>query len=147
MKHHGSLQRCLHLCIVLMAAMAGCRSETRAEIPWKKSYPLALESAIQEGRPILIYWNADWCAICRRIEQESFTRPEIAGAMANFVPVAINVDADKALSAKYGVEALPMLMLLDTRGEVAGQVMGYLNYDDLLALLNNWARSVNRSES
>lgn len=126
--------------------LAGCRPDTRPEIPWKGSFPLALEAAIQVRKPVLVYWNAEWCTICRRIERESFSEPEVAAAIGAFVPVKVDIDRDTALAARYSVDAVPAFMLIDTKGKVRGHILGYKSPAELSAVLGSWAQVV-RSDS
>jgi hypothetical protein len=66
--------------------------------PWGAE---AFRRARQLDRPILLDVGATWCPTCDRMDNESYTRPEIAEYInANFVAVKLDYDARPRLTAK-----------------------------------------------
>ena len=84
---------------------------------------LPLETALQNGRPTLVEFYADWCESCRTmapsIETMQEQHPEID-------LVLLNVDnpAWEAQIKRFGVNGIPHLQLFDGDGESLGQSIG-----------------------
>jgi len=66
--------------------------------PWGAE---AFRRARQLDRPVLLDVGATWCALCDRMDRESYTQTEIAEYInANFVAVKLDYDAQPKLTAK-----------------------------------------------
>ena len=76
---------------------------------------------LASGTPVVVDFWAEWCAPCRQI---SPALEEIAGEMAGQIKLAkINIDENPNTPSKYGVRAIPTLMLFKD-GQVAGTQVG-----------------------
>jgi thiol:disulfide interchange protein DsbD len=67
-----------------------------------------------EGRPLMVYFSADWCATCSRIERRVFPDPRVVEALAGWRLVKIDVtrlDAGReALMKELRVAGPPTMM-------------------------------------
>ena len=61
------------------AAVAGAGSPLKAE-PFSETRLAALQ---QEGRPVFVYFTADWCVTCKVNEKGALNRAEVAKAFAS----------------------------------------------------------------
>ena len=71
-----------------------------------------------ERETVLLDFYADWCVPCRQMD------PAVQGLAARGYPVRkVNIDRNRALAAKYGVDLVPcFVMLVD--GQVVDRVVG-----------------------
>ena len=87
--------------------------------------------AIKEGT-VLVDFFATWCGPCKML---SPLLEEIADENPNISVLKIDVDEVGQLAAKYGIQAIPTLMLFKN-GQRIETRMGYQNKNQLLAFIN-----------
>jgi thiol:disulfide interchange protein len=84
--------------------------------------------AAEEGKQVLVYVTADWCAPCKVIEAEMLPDPEVGDRLnARFVAVKLDYEepAQKAAFLELNVgSGIPAFVVVDPDGEVIGSVIG-----------------------
>jgi thiol:disulfide interchange protein len=97
-------------------------------VRWEESLESAVERARSENKAVLVNFYAEWCVWCKRMESTTLRDGGVATLLTErLVPVSLDVDAEgEQLSAEYGVEALPTVLLLDASGRELGRIPGYL---------------------
>lgn len=88
---------------------------------------------------MLVYFNADWCAICRRVERETFTDLAVAHALEPFVTVKVDIDQQPWLAQRYQIEAVPAYLKIDGKGTAMGHALGYKSPGEMTSLLSDWS--------
>jgi len=109
------------------------------KLRWLTSW-LTFDQAQKKGQDqdqkFLLYFYADWCGYCRKLDKQTFTDPSVAEFInANFIPVRINSDRMPKVAARYGVQGLPDLRFLSADGKNIARWPGYIEADKLLPLL------------
>lgn len=104
---------------------------------WETSLERAAQTAAQSNRLILVHFAASWCAPCKWMDAEVFSRHEVATQIqANYVAVKLDVDQNQALVKKYGVAGLPTDLILTPNGEVVSMAQGRADATQYVARLN-----------
>lgn len=138
----AALLPCL-VAIALLASTAVLPSSASAAEPdapmsstlhW---HPLGEEHVLadREGKPILYFFTADWCAPCHRLKETLFSDPEKASRISrSFVPVEVQdtrvekgenlPEVDEVLQ-RYLVSTIPTLVVALPDGSEVGQYRGY----------------------
>ncbi|MGE5219911.1 MAG: thioredoxin [Chloroflexota bacterium] len=74
------------------------------------------EMVLQSDRPVLVDFWAEWCGPCRALAPTLEAVAQSWGDRAHVVK--LNVDAGPEVAARYGVRAIPTLILFKDGGEV-----------------------------
>lgn len=77
----------------------------------------ALSDALASGRPVLLQFTATWCGPCRRVKPDVQALAREVQGKAEVV--AIDVDAHRAVAAKYKVSGIPCFVAVKDGREVA----------------------------
>ena len=96
-------------------------ASTGAPLVWLSSEREARERGLDQGRPVLVHFDSQWCADCKRMNAETLGDPRVKARAGRFVAVRIDAtnDEDPQVSAalqKYTVINVPTLILLDSSG-------------------------------
>ena len=79
-----------------------------------------LNEAIQKGKPTMVYFTADWCVSCRRLEKNTFgdqsLRDKIDQIQALKVDLTDNSIEDQLLIKKYSIFGPPTILFFDSAG-------------------------------
>ena len=90
-----------------------------------------VKAAIAEGT-VLVDFFATWCGPCKML---SPVLEEVANENPNIAVLKIDVDEVGELAARYGIQAIPTLMLFKNGQRVETRT-GYQNKNQLLAFIN-----------
>jgi thioredoxin-related protein len=82
--------------------------------------------ATKVEQPVVLVFGASWCTWCHKLETDTLTDPKVATVAGQFVWVKIDIDRDHELAARYGVEGVPVTVVLDKQGRVLGKTAGHM---------------------
>ena len=119
-------------CMVLVDLSTTSASD---EIKWH-AYKEGLALAKQEGKKIFVHFYADWCAYCKKMENETLKNPAVIDYLnQNFIPVRVNSDKDRDLARNYYIRGLPSTWFVSETGEKISSLPGYISAEMLLNAL------------
>jgi|GEM_PF-6704977 len=120
---------------IILASLILATSVFAEKTEWLDHYDQALSNAKETSRPIFIDCFADWCLWCHRLEDEVYTDPAFEKFIQGFVPLRIDVE-DQAegakLAARYGVDSLPALLIVDSDGKLLDRIGGFQPAKELI---------------
>lgn len=80
-----------------------------------------LEKAIQEGRPVIIDFKADWCLACKELELYTFSDPNVLNLGEQFIWLSFDATSSSEklteLQRRYDIGGLPYVVFYNIRGE------------------------------
>lgn len=92
----------------------------------------ALTTAKGLNRPVVLYFSADWCVSCRKLEKRVFTQASVQSALEPYEPIKVDITSydknSRELMRRYQVYAPPVLIQLDgdnqqdTKERLVGEV-------------------------
>src|SRR5471032_1502257 len=86
--------------------------------------------ALKSTTTVLVDFWAEWCGPCKMIAP---VLDELAEEYSGKIRIGkVNIDNESSLASKYGVRAIPTLLLFQN-GEVAEQIVGLRSKRDLKA--------------
>ncbi len=144
--HHGGAMTRVRktlgvlLCVAAVYLTVGTQASVRAsELNWIHNLDEGLALAKQEGKPVLIDFWAEWCAICKEIDHYTLRNPAVEEALKRFVTIKIdltnpNTETNQAIMQKYSIPGLPLIVFYDTRGTLLEnkKITGFINTKDFL---------------
>jgi len=89
------------------------------------------DDAIKEGL-VLVDFFATWCGPCKML---SPVLEQLSEENHNVLVLKIDVDEVGPLAARFGIQAIPTLILFKD-GQQVDKRMGYQNMNQLLAFIN-----------
>jgi thioredoxin 1 len=92
------------------------------------------DQAVADGITVLDFW-AGWCGPCRAMAPQF---EKAADLRPNYRFAKLNVDAEAALAARYGVRSIPTLMVLRDGQPVAAQA-GVIGAEQLVEAVDRIA--------
>jgi thiol:disulfide interchange protein len=109
----------------ILASAVAAEKQT-AGINWLDNLDKGLALAKTSNKPVMVDFYADWCGWCKKLDKTTYSDPRVIDGSAGFVCVKVNTDtADGKYSTKYGVQGLPTIVFLSSKGEVLDKVVGY----------------------
>lgn len=94
------------------------------------------------GKKILLDFSAQWCAVCKELDEKTFSNEAVKAKMSEFVliqaDVTQNTQEQKELSKKYGVFGPPVIIFFDKNLEVikSKTIVGFIPPDEFLKHLD-----------
>lgn len=108
---------------------------------WLRDFEAAKKMALATNKLVLVDFWASWCGPCKKMDSESWSKDEIKQLMNAYVPVQIDIDANKSLARKYNVRGIPYIFILDGNGKIVYESMSYKTKNQVIELLNEYALS------
>jgi len=133
--------------IVLLAALlllncTGETGETTARgINWIKDYRQGLAHAQESGKPMMLFFTADWCPPCLEMKKNVFSDARVIEASLELVNIYIDVDKDRRTLTEYRVRVIPEIFFLTSRGETVVKIVGPRGVSDLVEQMRSVTRA------
>jgi thiol-disulfide isomerase/thioredoxin len=103
---------------------------------WITDFKMAQSLAKNSNKLILVDFWATWCGPCKQMDMEVWSTEEASSIKKNFIPVKIDIDAERSLAIQYGVRSIRMLILMDYKGENIYSYTGYKGKADLINFIS-----------
>jgi thiol:disulfide interchange protein len=120
----------------LIAAAVGCGGgspeQAKGAIVWTHDYEAGMATAREAAKPVMVDVFATWCAPCKRLDEEVFSRADVAMASQDFVTIRVDGDEHPDTKEKLGVSGYPTVLFLTPEGEEIGRSVGAVSYNVML---------------
>lgn len=117
--------------LLLAAAFSGCTGPSEQGPPLTPVVYDDLDSALDSGKPVVVYFNEDWCSGCK--DQGPIIQDITLTAGDNAAVVVLDRNQNPDVALEYGIDAAPNMVILDAQGQVVQT--GYAGHDELKVVL------------
>lgn len=131
---------------VALAIWAGCDMSTSGpeqhtealdiqrgpDVEFVRRYDQGYERAKREGKPMLVFFAAEWCNFCRQMTAEAFADADVVRWCENFVCIRVDADRDSEVCREFRVRGYPTVQFLSPRGVPLNRVVGKQPADRLV---------------
>jgi thioredoxin 1 len=91
------------------------------------SVDTAKQASLEEDKPLLLIFSADWCKPCKNLHDDIDANLEEVAS--KYIVCHVDYDTNKELARKYGVTAIPNTVILRKNDFFRiNQKLGYSNY-------------------
>ncbi|NIM14639.1 MAG: thioredoxin fold domain-containing protein [Candidatus Aminicenantes bacterium] len=108
-------------------------------LKWISSIDEGKTIAKKENKPVMIDTYADWCIACKELEEYTFSHPEVAKVLEDYVLVKLDFTKmnaeDEKLQKDLNVRGMPTVIFLDPAGNETRRFSGFYNKDKFLVVL------------
>lgn len=114
-------------------------------LPFVNGFEAGYAKAIASGKPMLVFFTAEWCHFCHQMADEAFTHPQVVGLADRFVCILVDADAEPEVCSKFRVQGYPTVQFLSPRGVPLNRLVGKKPSNQVMiamqAALQNVARN------
>lgn len=131
--------------------VGGIQQPAGPHLDWIDNETEALEIANREDKLLMLDFYASWCVACNELDHKTFADPAVAAKLDDYVNVKLDFtrssDTTKALTEKYQIPGLPVVIFMDAQGNVFKRITGFVNAEEMLEILEEVEqKSANPSE-
>ena len=117
------------------ASLPAEASSEKGTIDWSYDYEAALAQARDESKPLMVDVFATWCKPCKMLDEDVFSRADVANASRDFIPVKVDGDKEPDVRDQLGVTGYPTVVFLSPDGEDIGRSRGLVPYQIMLDVM------------
>jgi len=111
---------------MVSTAFADNPFKKKPPVEWQTDLRVAHKIAVQQNKPMLVVFGADWCTYCKKLEKQTLYVPEMANYInSSFIPVHLDADKDKRVMEILKIEGLPCSVVLSPKADLLGKIKGY----------------------
>ncbi len=135
------IKKTLGILLMLSAAMfwlAPLGGDHGTGVKWVPYTQERLSAAIEEKKPVMLDFYADWCSPCRALDEEVFGDPEVVKLSSTFVNLRVDLTKrhphQDILLKRYLIRGVPTVLFINKAGveEKSLRVEAYIGSDEMI---------------
>ncbi len=126
-------------------------SDSAQRIDFIHDYADGCRRSQASGKPMLVFFTADWCRYCHQMAAEAFGERNVVALSQNFVCVEVDADSEAEVCQQFRVQAFPTVQFVSVRGVPLNRIVGKKPSGDVTlamqAVLQTVARRASATET
>ncbi len=124
------------LLVFFSLSLAWASTPEKAEkITWT-NYEKGMAMAENQGKKIFLYFHADWCTYCKKMELTTFKDKGVIDYInENYIAITVDSDKEQKIASLFGVRGLPTTWFLKSDSDKLSSMPGYIDSNRLLTIL------------
>ncbi|WP_337873211.1 cytochrome c biogenesis protein CcdA [Ignavibacterium sp.] len=127
--------------IVIAISVWSLIPSDKQSIDWQPYSDSALVS-FEGKKGAIIDFYADWCIPCKELDALTFSDPKVIDESKNFITLKADMTKSlapevSALREKYKIFGVPTVLILNSTGEEAKRITGFVNAEEFLKLMQS----------
>ena len=119
--------------------------KAKAKMPFIKGYERGLQQATATGKPMLVFFTAEWCQHCHRMSDDAFTNPQVVDLADRFVCILVDADNEPEVCKQFRIQAYPTVQFVSFRGVPLNRLVGGKPTDQVTTAMHAALQNVART--
>ncbi|WP_269618287.1 thioredoxin domain-containing protein [Zhongshania sp. BJYM1] len=122
--------------LLFLSVIRPISASENSAIEWRDWSPEVFSEAKKSGKHIILNVEAVWCHWCHVMDQQTYSDPNVAKALAeNFIAIKVDHDARPDIAARYRAWGWPATIFFNSNGKEIVKRAGYIPAEGLVKLL------------
>ena len=148
---HSSKHFYVLSCFLLMIVLSGCKEKGNLMLLFEgipdSTYMSEIKSALENKKPLVIAFTAEWCPHCRKYKPVFFDVKNSLESQAQFINIDVDDKNGSALSGRFQVRGIPTTAFVRSDGSVFKIQSGEIEKENLEKLVNDLIKSRKKRRS
>jgi len=89
-----------------------------------EGYQQGYKHALENGKPMLVFFTAEWCQYCHQMAKEAFVHQQVVSLSERFVCILVDADKEPEVCRNFRVQGYPTIQFLSPRGVPLNRIVG-----------------------
>ena len=120
--------------------VGGIQQPAGPHLDWVYNEAEGFEIAKREDKLVMLDFYASWCAACKELDHQTYADPTVVARLDDYVNVKLDftrtTETTKALTEKYQIPGLPVVIFADSNGVVLKRFTGFVDAEEMLSILD-----------
>lgn len=116
----------------------------KGNLQFVESYQKGYNQALAEGKPMLVFFTAEWCQFCHQMAEEAFTDEQAVSLSQRFICILVDADAESDICELFQVRSYPTIVFLSPKGAPLNRMIGKKPTHQLLMAMQTALQNVAR---
>jgi thioredoxin-related protein/tetratricopeptide (TPR) repeat protein len=104
----------------------------------------AFAAAIEQQKPVFLYWGEEWCPYCNRLQSTVFVRDEFVALSHEFIALDLGTDTEEKIQygERFGIRGFPTVIVFNPEGEPLTRIAGGADIEQYARVLETTLGSI-----
>ena len=119
------------LYFTLVGGVVGCSDSTgpqlvsqHGNLQFVHDAAAGRQLARQQSLPCLLFFTAEWCTYCHKMEEDAFVDARVASLAEQFVCVLVDADREAEVCQQFGINGYPTVLFVSADGRQLHRLVG-----------------------